>query len=397
MSLTLEEYTYYQRQCILPQIGVVGQLRLKQGRVLCVGAGGLGCLVLTQLVTAGVGTVGVIDGDCVSLSNLHRQSLYTMTDVGLPKVSVACDVLTHMNPHVTLMPYHMSLTDACAHDIIAAYDLIVDCSDNAYTRYLINDVCFELQKPFVFAGISEWQGQGIVFEGQTGPCLRCVFPESTALQSCTEQGVLNVVPGFWAIWQATQVLRWMLGEALPWRVLHTGSVWDNTWHTYPLTQAAACPCCVLRQPRATLRSDAVFCTLQTEEISWSEFNKQLLSAADLLVLDVRAVADAAWREAMPDTYQHIALSDLSARVTTVALTRKIVCVCHQGVASRQAAALLRAHGGRDVAWCQLQTQGPVLTGVALYQNASSDNHSDRIVTCFPLKARANAKTRVARR
>ena len=218
--LTQEEWSRYARQMVLPGMGPEGQEKLKRARVLVVGAGGLGCPVLLYLAAAGVGTLGIADGDVVSSSNLHRQVLYGTADVGKPKAATAAARLREMNPLITLHTHPAHLSSSNALGILGGYDWVVDCTDNFPARYLINDACVLLGKPFVYGAIHRFEGQVSVFNyagsgGALGPTYRCLFPEPPPpdqVPNCAEAGVLGVLPGVAGLFQATEVVKALTGN-----------------------------------------------------------------------------------------------------------------------------------------------------------------------------------------
>ncbi|GAB3498264.1 adenylyltransferase/sulfurtransferase MoeZ [Spirosoma knui] len=218
-TLIPAEKQRYQKHLNLPEIGTEGQLRLKNARVLVVGAGGLGCPVLLYLTAAGVGTIGVIDPDAVDLSNLQRQVLYTTDEVGKPKAKVAVSHLNRLNPDLTFDTYTMALEIGNARTIIEAYDIVVDCTDNFKVRYLVNDVCVLLNKPFVYGAIHRFEGQVAVLnadlgDGRRGPTYRCLFPEhpnEIEIPNCNDTGVLGVLPGVIGTYQANEVIKLITG------------------------------------------------------------------------------------------------------------------------------------------------------------------------------------------
>lgn len=203
----------YIRQIELPEIGLVGQKRLRQARVLVVGAGGLGCSALQYLASTGVGTLGIVDFDTIALSNLHRQILYTIEDVGAPKVTVAKRQLAKLNPECVINTYNSLLTSKNAQEIIRNYDLIIDATDMIPARYMINDACLELNKPFIYGAIYKYQGQVAVFNYKQGPTYRCLFPDppKEKIQNCDQRGVLPVLPGIIGLMQATEAIKIIIG------------------------------------------------------------------------------------------------------------------------------------------------------------------------------------------
>lgn len=211
------EAAYYARQMRLPQVGPEGQGRLRAARVLMVGAGGLGSAALPYLAAAGVGTIGIADADVVDLSNLHRQTLYRVADVGRPKAEVAAERLRGLNPYIEVAVYDGRVVAANADELLAGYDVIVDGTDNFSTKFLLNDVAVRLGKPLVQASLYQAEGQMMVV-APGGPCLRCLWPEAPedgCVGNCAEVGVLGVVPGVFGALQATEALKLILGIESP--------------------------------------------------------------------------------------------------------------------------------------------------------------------------------------
>jgi adenylyltransferase/sulfurtransferase len=213
-----DELQQYKLHLSLDLVGLSGQKKLKDARVLCVGAGGLGNPLLLYLAGAGIGTLGIIDNDRIELSNLQRQILFTTNDVGKNKVVVAKDRLSALNPHINLKIYENRLTTQNARDVFSQYDIIADGSDNFETRYLVNHTCLALQKVNVSASVSEFKGQCTVLVPYQGPCYNCLFPSNQGeefLLNCRERGILGVLPGLLGTIQATEVIKWILGIGTP--------------------------------------------------------------------------------------------------------------------------------------------------------------------------------------
>jgi adenylyltransferase/sulfurtransferase len=204
--------TRYSRQINLPQVGFAGQKKLDAARVLVIGSGGLGCAVLPYLAASGIGHIGIIDGDVVSESNLHRQILYTTEDIGQPKVSIAQKKLKALNPNIQIIAENAYLTGENALKTVKNYDLIVDGTDTIAARYLINDACVLAGKPFVHASIYRFQAQVSVFNYQNGPTYRCLFPSPPKdAPSCAEAGVLGTSVALAGMLQANEVMKMILG------------------------------------------------------------------------------------------------------------------------------------------------------------------------------------------
>lgn len=212
MDKSLE--TYFQRQLILPEMDEGGILKLRSAKVLVVGAGGLGCPVLEQLSGSGVGTIGIVDNDLVGYSNLHRQSLYTEDEIGEYKVFCASRRLLKRNPHCNINVYPQLMRKENALQIINGYDVVIDCTDNYSTRYLINDACVLLNKPFVFGAIYRFQGQVAIFNdaGVTYRCYAPEFPASESATDCVNSGVISLIPSLVGNLQALEAIKWILGE-----------------------------------------------------------------------------------------------------------------------------------------------------------------------------------------
>lgn len=214
----------YKKQIQLPEIEISGQEKLTNAKVLVIGAGGLGCPVLQNLVGAGVGCIGIVDGDVVEETNLHRQFLYTLNDCGKNKATTVTEVVSKQNPEVKVIPYPTYFTQESAFEIVSDYQIIVDCTDNVMTRYLINDMALVKNIPMVYASIHKFEGQLAVFNYKSGPSYRCLFPENESLKeipNCNESGVLGVLPNTLGVMQANEVLKILLkiGEILNGKLL----------------------------------------------------------------------------------------------------------------------------------------------------------------------------------
>ena len=213
--MKIRKVSRYNRQILLHEVGEAGQRKLASAKVLVVGAGGLGCPVLQYLTAAGVGTIGIVEGDFVSESNLHRQILYGPADVGVNKAEVAAHVLKRQNPDVSFSIIADMIIPQNAIDIIQEFDIVVDCTDQIHTRYLLNDACVLLGKPLVYGAIHKFEGQVSVFNHDGGPTYRDLFPKPPKPEStpnCNETGVLGVLPGIIGTLQANEVLKRILGH-----------------------------------------------------------------------------------------------------------------------------------------------------------------------------------------
>lgn len=208
--LTIEELNRYNRQLMLCEIGTEGQIKIKQAKVLVIGAGGLGCPALQYLSAAGVGTIGIVDFDNVEIHNLHRQLLYTATDIGKPKAPVAAQKIKKSNPNVSCVVFNELLQKSNAENIISQFDIVLDGSDNFSTRYLVNDVCVKLNKPLVYGSILKFEGQLAVFNYKGGKNLRNIYPEPPNpedVPGCSESGVMGFVPGIIGVYMAGAAIK----------------------------------------------------------------------------------------------------------------------------------------------------------------------------------------------
>ena len=221
MSLTPEEIERYKRHLVLKDVGGQGQQKLKAARVLLIGAGGLGSPLVMYLAAAGVGTIGIVDDDTVSLSNLQRQIAHDTAHVGVPKVESARDMVARLNPHVTIEMLPTRIDSANALDLIGRYDIVADGSDNFATRYLVSDACYLAKRPLVFGAVGPFDGYVTTFkphekrpDGTPWPSYRCIFPEAPppgSVANCAEVGVLGAVVGVIGTLQATEVLKEIIG------------------------------------------------------------------------------------------------------------------------------------------------------------------------------------------
>ena len=255
-QLNTEQINRYKRHLLLPEVGVEGQLKLLNARVLCIGAGGLGCPISLYLAAAGVGTIGLADVDVVSPSNLQRQILFGVSSVGEPKVAAAAKRLKDLNPDVNLVEHKTVVNSQNVLDLVKDYDIIIDGTDNFPTRYCVNDACVIQKKPNVYGSIFRFEGMVTVFAshlpnpdrpGEHGPCYRCMYPEPPdpgSVPSCAEGGVIGVLPGIIGTLQANEVIKLILGLGRPaiGRLL-TFSALDLEIKTFKLRRDPNCPVC----------------------------------------------------------------------------------------------------------------------------------------------------------
>src|SRR2546422_9132092 len=218
MRLSNDEILRYSRHLIMPEVGMNGQLKLKQAKVLTIGAGGLGAPLALYLAAAGVGKLGIVDFDVVDETNLQRQIIHGTSDVGRPKLDSAADRIAEINPYVKVVKHKTMVSSENAMQLFEPYDLIVDGSDNFPTRYLVNDACVLLGKPYVWGSIFRFDGQLSVFWAEHGPCYRCLFPQPPPpgmVPSCAEGGVLGMLCGTIGSLQTTEAVKVITGKGDP--------------------------------------------------------------------------------------------------------------------------------------------------------------------------------------
>ena len=242
------ELQRYARHIVLRELGGPGQRKLKQAQVLVVGAGGLGSPALLYLAAAGVGVVGVIDADKVDIANLQRQVIHRDQDIGTPKVFSAARAMGAQNPNVVVRPYHRRLSEPDAQELIAGYDLVLDGTDNADTRYLVNRACVAAGVPLVSGALSQWEGQISVFDpARGGPCYQCAFPEAAAphlTPACAEAGVLGPLPGVIGTMMAVEAVKVIAGAGAP--MLGTMLIYDALYgqtRSFRVKRRQGCPVC----------------------------------------------------------------------------------------------------------------------------------------------------------
>ena len=246
-SLTQSQIARYSRHLLMPEVGEEGQLKLLDAKVLLIGAGGLGSPTAMYLAAAGVGTIGIVDGDSVDMSNLQRQLLHTEDRVGTPKVDSAEKAIHGINSEINVVKYPFRIDSSNTLDLFAGYDIIIDGCDNFPTRYLVNDACFMLNKPNVHGSIFRFEGQVTVFKPNEGPCYRCLYPEPPPpgmAPSCAEAGVLGVLPGIIGVAQAIEAIKLILGigDPLVGKLL-TFDALSMTFRTLNIRRDHDCPLC----------------------------------------------------------------------------------------------------------------------------------------------------------
>ena len=347
--LSADEIARYGRHLTLPEVGMEGQERLKAGSVLVVGAGGLGSPAALYLAAAGVGRLGLVDFDRIDRSNLQRQVLYGTADVGRPKLDVAVDRLRDVNPEIEIVPHPVRLSADNALELVRAYDVVLDGTDNFGTRYLVNDACVLAGRPNVYGSIYRFEGQASVFWAGRGPCYRCVYPEPPppgVVPSCAEGGVLGVLPGIVGAIQAAEALKLLLGvgDGLLGRLLLLDAL-GMRWRELRLRRDADCPACGDAPTIRELREESVACEVPAadgEEVEPRELARLLASGERVRLVDVRSPQE--WAIGRLEGATHVPLEKLPGAMPGFAPEEPIVLYCHLGIRSARAAAMMRAAG-----------------------------------------------------
>ena len=336
----------YSRHLLIPQVGLDGQRRLAQARVLCIGAGGLGSAVLQYLAAAGVGRIGIADDDVVDESNLQRQTLFNTADIGAGKAQTAARRVREINPLIAADSIPLRVTAENARDLVRLYDAVVDATDTFSSRYVINDACYLEGKPDVYGSIFRFDGQVSVFARGRGPCYRCLFPQpppAGSVPSCAEGGVLGVLAGLVGTWQANETLKLLLGigDPLVGRLLLIDAL-SAAVRSVRFDRDPGCALCgehpTIEQPRDAEPQGAQL-PGGMAEIGAAELDEALTRAT---LLDVREPHEALLGSV--DGAVRIPASELLQRLHELDSARRYVVACRVGAKSRWAAQLLADAG-----------------------------------------------------
>jgi adenylyltransferase/sulfurtransferase len=354
MNLNKEEIQYYHRHLILPKIGKTGQQALKKANVLVIGAGGLGCPILMYLSGAGIGRIGIVDPDKVTVSNLHRQVLYGFSQVGEFKAEAAVNRLKDLNPNIVLKAYAQRVSLENAGDLISQYDVVVDATDNFPTRYLINDFCVYLDKPFVSGSVDRFQGQVSVLnftdgQGNKWPTYRCLFPKPPAPETapdCSQNGVIGVLPGIIGNLQANEVIKMIcgVGEILSGKILIFDALSNQTMQFSIQRNEQAVQLALQNASDFGSFDYEYFCSSNQQkinEISAVDLYKKLQNKEKMQLIDTRSVRE--FQVELPNSV-HISLNDLQANIDKISRNgNKVVFYCDHGISSAKAVRMLQNH------------------------------------------------------
>ena len=362
--LNSDEERRYSRHLVIPQFSAQGQARLKNAKVVCIGAGGLGSPILMYLAAAGVGTIGIVEFDSVDESNLQRQIIYGYSDIGKSKAESAKAKIVEMNPHVKVITHEVRLENSNVIEIFSDYDLIIDGTDNFATRYLINDACFLLKKPYIWGSVLRFDGQATVFFSEYGPCYRCLHPKPTGdAPHCAEAGVLGVLCASIASIQATEAIKLIsgVGESL----IGSLVIYDALTMSHRTIDVSKDPECALCSDKPTqvglLEDYDAFCLPEKpSQITVVELKEMMDNGDDFLLIDVRE----------PHEFEIVripgsVLIPLShfldgSAIATLPRDKQIVMHCRSGVRSATSLGILKSAGFSDathveggvLAWAQ---------------------------------------------
>jgi molybdopterin/thiamine biosynthesis adenylyltransferase/rhodanese-related sulfurtransferase len=359
-ELSVDEVKRYSRHLIIPDVGMTGQKRLKNAKVLVVGAGGLGSPALLYLAAAGVGTLGIVDFDVVDESNLQRQIIHGVSDIGKPKAESARNSIQEINPYVEVILHEERLDSDNALDIFRPYDLIVDGTDNFATRYLVNDACVLLNKPYVWGSIYRFDGQASVFWSEHGPCYRCLYPEPPPpgmVPSCAEGGVLGVLCASIGSIQVTEAIKVItgIGDPLVGRLMIYDAL-EMSYRSVKVRKDPECPVCGKNPTITELIDYEAFCGAVSDEaqeavqgstITAKDLKNMMDNDENIFLVDVRE----------PNEYEIVSIPGATlipkgefisgAALEKLPQDKRIVLHCKSGARSAEALAIVKDAGFSD--------------------------------------------------
>lgn len=363
--LTKEELARYSRHLLLPEIGIGGQEKIKRAKILMIGTGGLGCPALVYLTAMGIGEIGIVDFDIVEESNLQRQILYSVEDIGKLKTEAAVSKLSKQNPFVRFSPYSFRLNNQNALELISGYDIIIDGTDNFATRYLVNDACILMNKPLVYGSIYKFEGQVSVLNytdglGKSGPTYRCLFPappSSGSVPNCSEIGVLGVLPGIIGTLQATEAIKIITGIGAP--LSGKLLLFDALAMNFQMIEIARNDEWINSAPKNKqefLKTDyeyfcgnknnppnSIFKEESIKSISVNELHLIIENKSEVQLLDVREPYEHPQIDELIDL--QIPLGNLANHSHLISKNKKVIVFCKSGVRSKHAIELLEKEFG----------------------------------------------------
>jgi adenylyltransferase/sulfurtransferase len=360
-ALTVDEVRRYSRHLIIPDVAMAGQQRLMNAKVLCVGAGGLGSPALMYLAAAGIGTIGIVEFDTVDESNLQRQIIHGQSDIGKSKAQSAKEKISEINPYVQVITHEVRLDNSNVKEIFSQYDIIVDGTDNFATRYLVNDACVLLKKPYVWGSIYRFDGQASVFWAEYGPCYRCLYPEPPPpgmVPSCAEGGVLGVLCATIGSIQTTEAIKVITGVGEP--MIGSLMIYDAlemSFRKIKVRKDPNCPLCGDNPTQSDLLpdyeafcgviSDAAEVAVKDSTISVTELASKIGADDDFYLVDVREPSEFEIVR-IPGSHLIPKQGFLDGTVlATLPQDKPIILHCKSGVRSAECLAILKGAGFAD--------------------------------------------------
>jgi adenylyltransferase/sulfurtransferase len=361
LALTVDEVRRYSRHLIIPDVAMAGQQRLMNAKVLCVGAGGLGSPALMYLAAAGVGTIGIVEFDTVDESNLQRQIIHGQSDIGKSKAQSAKEKISEINPYVQVVTHEVRLDNSNVKEIFSQYDIIVDGTDNFATRYLVNDACVLLKKPYVWGSIYRFDGQASVFWAEYGPCYRCLYPEPPPpgmVPSCAEGGVLGVLCATIGSIQTTEAIKVITGVGEP--MIGSLMIYDAlemSFRKIKVRKDPNCPLCGDNPSQSDLLpdydafcgvlSDAAEVAVKDSTISVTELASKIDANEGFYLVDVREPSEFEIVR-IPGSHLIPKQGFLDGTVlATLPQDKPIILHCKSGVRSAECLAILKGAGFAD--------------------------------------------------
>lgn len=355
MNLSKEELKRYSRHLLLQEIGLEGQQKIKEASVLIVGTGGLGSPLAMYLAASGIGRIGLVDFDNVDISNLQRQIIHGTSDVGESKLSSASKRIKEINPNIQLDLYNERITRENALEIIEGYDIVADGTDNFATRYLINDACVLLKKPNVFGSIRQFEGQVSVYWAEKGPCYRCLFPQppvAGSVPSCSEAGVMGILPGVIGTIQATEIIKLIIGKGtnLIGKLLRYDAL-EMEFNKIAFEKDCSCPICGEHASIRELIDYEEFCgkkppkDLLAYRISTKDLMALIDKGEDIVLLDIRDEFE--HKLGRIENSIHIPMQQIAEQLNQIPTDKAVIVYSQMGIKGNKVVKFLKNNGFRN--------------------------------------------------
>jgi adenylyltransferase/sulfurtransferase len=351
-ELRVDEARRYSRHVLVPEISTIGQQRVKAAKVVCVGAGGLGSPVLMYLAAAGIGTIGIVDFDKVEESNLQRQVIHGQSDIGTSKAESAKRKIAEINPYIQVVIHDVRLDRSNVVEIFEGYDLVIDGTDNFATRYLINDACVLLNKPYIWGSVLRFDGQASVFWSEFGPCYRCLHPTPAQnVPNCAEAGVLGVLCATIASIQATEAMKLIIGMGEP--LIGALMIYDALTMSFQKIDVGKDPKCAVCGENPTqkglLDNYEEFCSpAGGSHLSVQELKVKMDRGDDFLLIDVREASEFEIARIPGSVLIPIGQFIDGSALENLPRDKQIILHCHSGIRSAKSLSILKSAGFKDV-------------------------------------------------